>query len=167
MPIDLPKLRALLTTEPGLHAILLVIERTRIRQDITTLANLRKHLDRVPGGDLTQLQLLTAFRLLESCGVGTLKDPTSRQRARFFWIAVPFIVATAALHEQLEILPQHYKKPAPPLETPDPTEDPQADWPTYTLPLRDGITITLRLPADLTKREAERLGHLLLAAARS
>ncbi len=167
MPIDLPKLRTILQTEPGLRAIMLVIEKTRIRQDVTTLANLRKHLDRVPGGDLTQLQLLTAFRLLESCGVGSLKDPTSRQRARFFWIAVPFIVATAALHEQLEILPQHYKKPPLPAAPSAPVEDPQADWPTYTLPLRDHITITLRLPADLTKREAERLGHLLLAAARS
>ena len=52
MPIDLPKLRALLQTESSLRAILLVIEKTRIRQDITTPANLRKRLERIPGGDM-------------------------------------------------------------------------------------------------------------------
>lgn len=160
---DLSRLRETARKNPAILAFLDLLRQGRVRENRTVLRPLADRYTR-DTGDHTRFQtLLTACRLLESCGLGQLLQPTRAHRARFLWAVHPRVVRDAVVNDAINLQPHHYLKGAPP---PAPsTEPPRAGWQRHTFPLRPDAPITLELPEDLSGTEARRLGHFLLALA--
>ena len=163
MSPDLDRLRAVARKEPAIAALLDLLRRVRVRGNHTVLRPLIARYGDDTGDNTRFETLVTACRLLESCGMGQLLQPTRAHRARFVWAIHPHVLRDAVANDALVLQPQHHLNgPPAPAAAPAP---PRESWQRHTFPLRPDAPVTLELPEDLSEQEAKRLGHLLLAIA--
>lgn len=160
---DLDRLRAIARSEPALPAFLDLIRRGRVRGHRTALRPLVARYGEDTGGDTRFTAVVTLCRLLESCGMGQLLDPTRVYRATFVWAVHPHILRDALASDAFVLQPQHYRGGPPP--SADQPAPPRPGWVRHTFPLRPDAPLTLELPENLTPGEARRLGHFLLSVA--
>lgn len=171
MPADLPALRDLLQdqTHP-VGEILRSASRMKVRLNSTSLLGLVQHIRSRHQHVRPTAEYLDALRVLAGLGFGRLLHAQVRHRATFRWAIDPRAVCAAAFDPTISFQPQDYLDPAarPPATTQAASAQSIPEgWRQHSFPLRPEGDVILLLPADLTPEEARRLGHLLLAHARS
>jgi len=123
-------------------------------QNETKLHRMRRHLTN-DGFDLKRSEIIAAFRALEDAGCGQYVEGRHGWRSRFVWEVKTLDVSAAAKGQQT-------------LER-DASSDDVADQPDdvdlieHSFVLRPDLTVSVELPADLTKSEASRLAAFLQA----
>ena len=102
---DLPRLRDIARQEPAILAFLDLLRRSRVRGQITSLRLLAQRYSEDTGDDTRLQTLLTTCRLLETCGMGQILDPTRAHRARFHWAINPQVLYDAVRNETMVLQP--------------------------------------------------------------
>jgi hypothetical protein len=123
----------------------------------------------------TRAKAIELCKLLDDIGVGTYKRAYTKDRdkfpARIHWHYVPRSIGRIAKGEKEELQDIRLEEPDDLAEQGDAiasngTRQPVLrDFIEHRYPLREGRIVTLRLPINLTKEEADRLSAFIAALA--
>ena len=167
MTLDLTKLRQLITEDGHFFDVIHVLAKSRARESITSARLIASRLEHRSGNRIAHETVIGVFRLLEDAGAGRTLDGGRRDRARFQWAIRPQALAASVLNPAIGIVPSDFLDPSAMPVPAAPVAALAEGWERFRLTLRPGMEVVVDLPRDLTDREAQRLGHLLRAAAQT
>ncbi len=120
-------------------------------QNETKLHRILFHLEQ-DGYDFKRSDLIGAFRQLEEAGCGRYVEGRHGWKSRFVWAVKSMLVTDAATgvapEEDIE-------------EDADDAENAESEMIEHSYVLRQDLTVTFELPADLTRKEASRLSQFV------
>ena len=153
--MELEKLKNVYAQNKVVQAICDHMAARERNQNETKLHRMLRHLTN-DGVDLKRSELIAAFHALEDAGCGQYVEGRHGWRSRFVWEVKTLDVSAAAKGQQT-------------LER-DVSSDDAVDQPDedvelieHSFVLRPDLTVSVELPADLTKSEASRLAAFLQA----
>lgn len=115
-------------------------------------------LNRLRSANVQRWEVIALFRKLEGLDHGKFIEGRKGHPSRFVWSSSPIDVGKAAQGDETPINPVSPEAEAD-------GDNSFAETREYLFPLRSGTDASLTVPADLTQREADRLGAFLKSLA--
>lgn len=125
------------------------------KQRFTQALTIERAIKAIPG--TTKAEMIAVFRELENIKLGVLLLGRKGGKTRFSWSVAPADIEKARMGE-LDPIPSYDSEPEDDDEDEDEDEEGLV---THTYRLRRDLVITIKLPDDLTDKEASRLGQWL------
>lgn len=153
--MELEKLKSVYAENKVVRAICdLLAARERNQNETKLHVVVRRLTNNDP--DLKKSEIIAAFRALEDAGCGRYVEGRRGWRSRFVWEVKSLDVSAAAKGEQA------LERDASPNDAVDPPDE-DAELIEHSFALRPDLSVSIELPADLTKNEASRLAAFLQA----
>jgi len=128
------------------------------RQRHTSALTVDRAVKAVPG--TTKSEMISVFRELEKIGLGVLLLGRKGAKTRFAWLVSPANLQRARTGELDPVPLSVNESDSDDFDEDDEDED-EDGLVTHTYRLRRDLTISIKLPHDLTDKEASRLGQFL------
>jgi hypothetical protein len=149
--VDIPALKQLYQSDRVVRLILDLIAQRQRNQGETKVERVQ-HLLLCDGKDVSRGDIIEAFRSLEKLGVGQFVTGRRGWSSRFVWSVGMVSVGRAAAGERSDVE-----------QIPEETghEEENDSTLSHTYNLRADVAVTIDLPTDLTRNEAERLASFI------